>query len=219
MAEELRSGIQSLGIPHDASPTGLVTVSVGLAVTHNLERANAERLIRAADEALYYAKWGGRNRVQAAPEVAADAGPVGYSPEDMVELVWLQTYECGHAEIDIQHAHLFAQVNQVCAAIKEQHPRSEVAALVDNLVRHVAEHFECEERVLAAIGFPGLQEHAKLHRHLMDKAVDLIGRYRNTSLPIGELLNYLAQDLIAKHVLGADRKAQQEAGFLGHYTP
>jgi diguanylate cyclase (GGDEF)-like protein/hemerythrin-like metal-binding protein len=216
MAEELRSAIQRLGIAHDGSSNGVVTVSIGLAVSTHLERASAERLIRAADEALYYAKWGGRNRVQAAPEVAADASPVGSVPEDMEELVWLQAYESGHAEIDVQHAQLFAQVNQVCTAIREQHPRSEVATLVDNLMRHVAEHFECEERVLAAIGFPGLQEHAKLHQHLMDKAVDLIGRYRNTNLPIGDLLNYLAHDLIAKHVLGADRKAQLEAGHIGH---
>jgi hypothetical protein len=50
----------------------------------------------------------------------------------------------------------------------------------------------------------------------MERAVDLIGRYRNTNAPIGELLHYLAQDLVAKHILGADRKAQLEVGYLGH---
>jgi diguanylate cyclase (GGDEF)-like protein/hemerythrin-like metal-binding protein len=219
MAEELRGAIQSLGIAHDGSPSGVVTASVGLAITYGADSTNAESLIRAADDALYYAKWGGRNRVQMAPKVFPEAGAVGYAPEDIVDLVWQPSYACGHAEIDLQHTNLFAQVNRIYAAIKAQQPRSEVAVLMDNLVRHVAEHFEAEEQVFAGIGFPGLQEHARLHQHLIGNAVDLIGRYRNQELPIGDLLRFLSQDLIGKHILGADHQANIEAGFIGLQTP
>lgn len=65
-AEELRQAVESLGLPHAASPTAAqVTISLGLAATIPDNReSGAEELLKTADAALYLAKRGGRNRVQ-----------------------------------------------------------------------------------------------------------------------------------------------------------
>jgi len=68
MVEELRQKIEDAAMPHLQSDRKVVTISAGLAVMAASNYASAEQLLRAADGALYYAKWGGRNRVHVAPE-------------------------------------------------------------------------------------------------------------------------------------------------------
>ena len=64
IAELLRSGIESMNMPHEQSQFGRVTISAGVAATLPEGVLNKEGLLRQADEALYRAKASGRNRVE-----------------------------------------------------------------------------------------------------------------------------------------------------------
>lgn len=65
LAEQTRSAIQKLAIPHRASLTsGQVSVSCGVITGIPQHSDNAERLLQLADQALYQAKATGRNRIQ-----------------------------------------------------------------------------------------------------------------------------------------------------------
>jgi diguanylate cyclase (GGDEF)-like protein len=70
--EELRGGIEALGIAHESNEAGVVTASFGLAWCGQaaLAETDEQALYRAADELLYRAKGTGRNRVDCA-EIAA----------------------------------------------------------------------------------------------------------------------------------------------------
>ncbi len=63
IAEIVRSRVEELGIPHDHSPSRVVTVSVGAATCIPTESDAVTSLIDMADRALYQAKHDGRNRV------------------------------------------------------------------------------------------------------------------------------------------------------------
>lgn len=66
LAETLRGRIEQLAITHAASPAGVVTASLGVAVLVPDDSNGAARLIAMADKALYRAKGNGRNRVELA---------------------------------------------------------------------------------------------------------------------------------------------------------
>ncbi len=66
VAEELRAGIEALGLPHPEAPGGRLTASLGVAALTPGPEDRPETLIEAADAALYRAKTEGRNRVRAA---------------------------------------------------------------------------------------------------------------------------------------------------------
>ena len=63
VAESIRARTEALQLPHMRSPSGVVTTSVGVAVTTSNRAETVEALMDAADKALYRAKRNGRNRV------------------------------------------------------------------------------------------------------------------------------------------------------------
>jgi len=72
--ERLRAGVQALGIPHPASPEGMVTLSAGVAILDARDGWSASQVLKAADDALYDAKRLGRNRVEYAAFTGSQAG-------------------------------------------------------------------------------------------------------------------------------------------------
>lgn len=66
-ADRLRRHVRGLSLPHPTSPVAeIVTVSVGVAVATPAVGLSVADLVRRADEALYHAKSGGRDRVEVA---------------------------------------------------------------------------------------------------------------------------------------------------------
>lgn len=64
LAEEIRSRIENLSIPHSSSPTlPRVTVSIGVATIICSKKTDPGALVEETDKGLYEAKSGGRNRV------------------------------------------------------------------------------------------------------------------------------------------------------------
>lgn len=81
IAERIRASVEGLCLPTAAGEPIKVTISIGLSMLPDAEAAGlplqlAERMIAAADQALYQAKNGGRNRVVCAGQASsASSGP------------------------------------------------------------------------------------------------------------------------------------------------
>ncbi len=72
LAESVRAAIEALAIPHESSPAGMVTVSIGVAAMAADTGQIGEHLLHSADKALYQAKHDGRNRVVTSDEEVAE---------------------------------------------------------------------------------------------------------------------------------------------------
>ena len=73
-AESLRVGVQALAIEHEGRAIGPITLSIGVAMIPDNAK-DGQAALKAADESLYRAKLGGRNRV-----VVSDAAPEKSEP-------------------------------------------------------------------------------------------------------------------------------------------
>ncbi len=203
LAETLRRSIESLDIVHAQSPMGKVTASAGVATVLPEPGIDGTILLRAADEALYRAKNDGRNRTRVAPLLPTSTDAGRSVSREFVQLAWRPAYECGHPLIDEEHRALFGHAADLLAAVLSERREADVAGLMDILVRKVEQHFQNEEAILEEAGFASLKEHAAIHRELLERAAALV----DAGPPAGgPLFQFLAEDLVAKHVLGADRE-------------
>jgi two-component system chemotaxis family response regulator WspR len=66
VGERLRASVQALAITHEKNPGGVVTVSIGMTSFRSGTREELVKVLDRADQALYAAKNGGRNRVNIA---------------------------------------------------------------------------------------------------------------------------------------------------------
>jgi two-component system, cell cycle response regulator len=62
--ERMRTAVERLAIPHVDGPTGVLTISGGLAMLEAAQSRSAAAVLKEADDALYLAKQRGRNRVE-----------------------------------------------------------------------------------------------------------------------------------------------------------
>lgn len=63
MAQKLLQAVEALALPHELSPLGRVSISIGVAAMVPGQEASAEVLVARADAALYEAKKQGRNQL------------------------------------------------------------------------------------------------------------------------------------------------------------
>ena len=111
----------------------------------------------------------------------------------------------GNAMIDRGHQSLAHDMNRLRSAITSRHSRYHVDADIDVVIRGVVQHFKDEETILAAAGYLETAKHAALHRQLVDRAATLVAQFRGGTLGVGELFQFLADDVIAKHMMLADQ--------------
>ena len=182
---------------------GALTASMGVAQFAPTE-TTAEWL-RRADDALYRAKKRGRNLVEVDVSHAGAPG-AEHIEGNFVRLVWKQRFCSGHPLIDAQHKALFEDANHLLEAVLSDRPGDEVEQLIERLIEDVGRHFRDEEQVLSKVGFAARAGHAQEHAVLLARARSMATDFRAGTLSGGELFQYLAYDLVARHMLGSDRQ-------------
>ncbi|WP_153109299.1 diguanylate cyclase domain-containing protein [Propionivibrio limicola] len=189
-----------------------ISSSIGVALYPD-HSDNEQDLLRQADEAMYRAKKAGRNRVVlyspaplAAENETLDSGAFGDDRHHIIHLRWKHGFNCGQLLIDQQHRELFRLSNALLDATltRAEHPEAFDHAF-DALLGHVIKHFADEEEILRDAHYDGLEHHVREHQKLVKEAIALRRRYEQAHVPIGELIEFLVNTVVAKHMLHEDR--------------
>ncbi len=211
IAEKIRASLSRpyrLTLKRRGKPAATVehccTASIGVTLFRD-HAVHQEDVLKRADAAMYDAKDSGRNAIRIAPSLPEWGEEREKTPDGFVHLTWRPAYRCGNPLIDEQHRALFTVANTLLGSILAESSAEQVGTLIDTIMRDILQHFDDEETILAAAGFPGAAEHAATHRQLVANATALADHFRAGNLTPGEMFQFLAHELIARHMLGADR--------------
>ena len=198
-AERIREMVAS----RDIEGIGQLTVSIGVA--EYLPSESWNEWLQRTDKAMYRAKQEGRNRVIHDPRLGLSQNAAEHVEGSFVQLVWKDAFCSGDPIIDRQHESLFARVNDLLKAVLSNRPRDELLTAIEQLIDEVKVHFNDEERILESLAFSDLEAHRAEHRRLMARCQVTLGAFKAGSANLGDIFQFLAHELVTRHVLGADR--------------
>ena len=202
VAEKIRDVLNQ---PFEMPERKLLEISacIGIAVYPD-HGVTEKQLMKNGDTAMYQAKESGRNRVwvykrnQDSSILTEDA---------LIRLHWKKSYESGEYTIDLEHKELFQLASELInAAIKrEEHPAAFEDAF-QALLAHTAKHFAVEEQILAGLKYDDLDAHTRLHQELVHRAQVLYLAAIHRQMSMGELIDFIIDDLVKGHMFKQDRK-------------
>lgn len=177
------------------------TSSIGIVLFFDHEDS-IDELCKWADMAMYQAKEAGRNAYH-----FFEQKEVHSQLDQALHLNWHESYACGEAIIDQEHKKLFDLANILIekSFLRNERPR-EFESAFEKLLAHVVQHFKDEEAILASHHYVDLGEHARAHQALVARALQLQSDVASGGGTMGELVSFLADEVVAQHMLKEDRK-------------
>lgn len=181
-------------------------ISISLGVAEFLDGESEQTFFQRADKALYAAKNAGRNRVVTDPQGSSDLWEVDQNTA-ILHLNWHESYNCGEATIDHEHRKLFKLANRLIeSAFSRNELPEKFEASLDELLSHVVKHFADEEAILASHHYADLDTQVRAHKILIAHALQLRDAASTGGVTMGELVDFLANEVVAHHMLKTDRE-------------
>lgn len=118
---------------------------------------------------------------------------------------WQESYALGLEGIDAQHETLFDIVGRIYALEGHAGVKEEIRLILYDLSDYMQQHFTNEEAYMAAIGYPGLDEHREHHR----KIIEGVGTLVRNPVKLGILkskMKVAAKKMLVDHILVEDAK-------------
>ena len=128
-------------------------------------------------------------------------------------LRWDPKLETGYRELDDQHRKLYRALSEIITAVQEHRSQSAVMEFLVFLQDYVLRHFETEESIMIAVGYPQLDSHRAAHAEFADEIAHIVASYKkhgHSSL-VTIKLRTCAVAWLRDHIQNEDKKM---AAFL-----
>jgi hemerythrin len=119
---------------------------------------------------------------------------------------WSTTYELGIPAMDRQHVILVDAINNLHDAMLGGQDREAVQRTIHALVSYTKVHFESEEQLLAAKGFPSFDEHRMEHHAFVKRVLDFHNQYMDGRVVLSAEVMQFLKEWLAGHILVEDRR-------------
>lgn len=141
-------------------------------------------------------------------KISLDSGLLQGDPKmkmQMEKVQWSEKFSVGVKELDQQHQLLINLLNRLIAATGTISTHSEtISDILMEMTRYAQTHFNTEERLMEAYGFPGLEKQKLLHHDFRKKTAEFSSPTSIGMEQIPEaLLEYLS-DWLTHHILEED---------------
>ena len=123
----------------------------------------------------------------------------------MESLVWKECFSVGVEEIDKQHKIFLGYLNDCCLQISGGRKAQIDPVLFDRLKSYAAAHFNYEEELMLANGYPELDMHKLQHRYFDAQVVELEAALVSEGEKSAASLLAFLRDWYFKHILEQDK--------------
>ncbi len=123
-------------------------------------------------------------------------------------VTWGPELDIGMAEINRQHKHLMALINELHRTLNEDYGLEAIKRIVQGLVDYTANHFSYEEELFARFGYPETAEHKQKHVQLVAQVIEFQKRVAKGEDVADELMPFLKSWLV-NHIQKSDREYTQ----------
>lgn len=122
----------------------------------------------------------------------------------MTLLSWTDDYAIGEAGIDAEHRALFELANDFHSRWQAQGERAEIAQILQRLVLYAEEHFRNEEQVMAAAGYPHLDEHRAVHAYMFEEIFKLREEFEHQDAHLEQDTMRFVRNWLVNHIVQHD---------------
>lgn len=127
----------------------------------------------------------------------------------MSYLEWTNELDVGVAAMNEEHKQLIALMNEFHRLAQQPDSKVQATQALRKLGAFTGQHFAHEEKVMASMEFPGLENHARLHKKLLANLGEHVETFAKTGRS-EELLLFL-KVWLKSHIMGLDTKYGQHA--------
>jgi hemerythrin-like metal-binding protein len=117
---------------------------------------------------------------------------------------WREEYSVGDDSIDSQHKEIIELINDLHRVLSLNGGNSTVAVkgILEQLMHYTIKHFQYEEKILQACGYPDIENHKAMHGRLQRRTAAM--RTNMYAVTDRDLLGYL-RDWWSDHILTQDK--------------
>jgi len=106
--------------------------------------------------------------------------------------------------LDKEHQKWIAILNDFYEGLMDGKSKEKLEGLVEAMLDYTKYHFSSEEKYMASIGYPNLQEHKAIHKAYVDKISEFHEKIKAGKFIVSlEVTNFLKNWLI-NHIKGTD---------------
>ena len=123
-------------------------------------------------------------------------------------ILWRPEYQIQVPKIDQQHEELFRMFNELGDALWDGKGRESIGKSLNFLANYTVEHFQTEEEIMKTSGYPGYDEHKRLHDSLVGEVSEFIQKFDFEELAHSEVLEVVNRigNWTREHVRMMDQK-------------
>ena len=121
----------------------------------------------------------------------------------MAYVVWKKFYSVNDPLLDAEHKQIIENISELYTAMNGPTDGEATRRVLDRLVQYTRDHFEHEEKVMKAVGFPNFDAHKALHDNMRQRTIGL--RTHLSLVTARDMLAFL-KDWWLNHIQGEDKQ-------------